>query len=149
MEKVFLNDLLTQNIHTCSFTFKEIADSNVSYRLNPKAASVGFIYRHIGESMLMFGYFFGLPVDVENTTLGKQDEGQGSKLESSRQLIDKGYEMLRRIIEQTSAEAWLQTVETPFFGSVSRARLFAHILYHNAYHAGQIGLTLKRASGVQ
>ena len=145
MEKVFLNDLLTQNIYTCSFTFREITEANISCRLNAQSASVGFIYRHIGESMLMFGYFFGMPADVENTTMGKQDEGQGSNLESSRLLVERGFNMLRQIIDNTSGDGWLETVDTPFFGTVSKARLFAHILYHNSYHAGQIGLTLKRA----
>lgn len=144
MEKSLLNDLLTQNIHTCSFTFKEISELNVFYRLNPNAASVGFMYRHIGETMLMFGYFFGMPVDVENTTMGRQDEGQGSNLESSRVLIDNGFKMLKQIIDVTPANEWYDLVETPFFGAISKARLFSHILFHNAYHAGQISLTLKR-----
>ena len=53
--------------------------------------------------------------------------------------------MLAQLIEDTTADGWSESIDTPFFGTVSKARLFAHILYHNSYHAGQIGLTLKRA----
>ena len=76
---------------------------------------------------------------------GKQDEGQGSDFDETKALLKKGYLMLEQLIENTSDGGWNETVDTPFFGTVSKARLFAHILYHNSYHAGQIGLTLKRA----
>jgi hypothetical protein len=44
--------------------------------LNDKTASIGFIYRHIGETMNLFGQFFGIPTDVINTTMGQTDIGQ-------------------------------------------------------------------------
>ncbi len=94
--------------------------------------------------MLMFGYFFGKPSEVQNTTLGKQDEGQGNDFEESKKLIDEGFKMLEEIIETTPISGWSDIIETPFFGAVTKARLFSHILYHNSYHAGQIGLALKR-----
>jgi uncharacterized damage-inducible protein DinB len=96
--------------------------------------------------MLMFGTFFGLEPGVQNTTMGKQDEGQGERIEESRDLIEKGYAMLQQVIDTTEEGDWQSPIETPFFGTVSKARLFAHVLYHNSYHAGQIALTLKRAS---
>jgi uncharacterized damage-inducible protein DinB len=144
MEQEIFKDLLIQNQTSCSFAFNEINDENIGYRLNEQAASVGFIYRHVGETMNMFGYFFGVPVEVQNTTMGKSDEGQGKNLEDSRQLVEKGYTLLQNIIDNIPNGGWLEPVETPFFGTVSKGRLFAHILYHNSYHAGQIGLTLKR-----
>jgi uncharacterized damage-inducible protein DinB len=112
--------------------------------LNENTASVGFIYRHVGETMLMFGYFFGMPSAIQNTTLGKQDEGQGNDVEESKKLIEQGFKLLEEIIESTPSSGWSEIVETPFFGAVSRTRLFSHILYHNSYHAGQIALALKR-----
>jgi uncharacterized damage-inducible protein DinB len=39
---------------------------------------------------------------------------------------------------------WLKPVDTPFFGTVSRIRLFAHALFHTSHHAGQISLTLAK-----
>lgn len=145
MQQEIFKDLLIQNQTSCSFALNEINEGNIGYRLNEQAASVGFIYRHVGEMMNMFGYFFGVPTEVQNTTMGKPDEGQGKNLEESRQLIKKGYALLQNIIDITPDGGWLEPVETPFFGTVSKARLFAHVLYHNSYHAGQIGLTLKRS----
>jgi uncharacterized damage-inducible protein DinB len=92
----------------------------------------------------MFGYFFGKPSEVQNTTIGKQDEGQGNDVEESKKLIDEGFKMLEEIIETTPTSGWSAIIETPFFGAVSKARLFSHILYHNSYHAGQIALAIKR-----
>ncbi|GAA4419980.1 hypothetical protein GCM10023187_54840 [Nibrella viscosa] len=144
MLRALFTDLLIQNQVSCHFAFTELTTGNLHYRLTDEAASAGFIYRHIGETMNLFGYFFGFPPDVPNTTMGKTDTGQGEDLAESRRLIEKGYALLQTIIEQTSDSDWQNVIETPFFGTVTRARLFAHVLYHTAYHAGQIGLTLKK-----
>ena len=143
MKEIF-KDLLAQNILSCSFSLNMIDKENISKKLNEKTSSVGFIYRHIGESMLLFGYFFGTPSEIQNTTMGQQDEGQGKDFEESKKLIEKGYKMLEEIIESTSNHGWSDIIETPFFGAVSKAKLFAHILYHNSYHSGQIALAIKK-----
>ena len=137
-------DLLAQNILSCSFSLNMVNSENVSKSLNENTSTVGFMYRHIGETMLMFGYFFGKPSEIQNTTMGKQDEGQGNDFEESKKLIEKGFKMLEEIIESTPVSEWSEIVQTPFFGAVSKARLFSHILYHNSYHSGQIALTIKR-----
>ena len=145
MEQQIFRDLLEQNKLSCSFAFNEVNQANAALKLNANTSSVGFMYRHVAETMLMFGYFFGMPSDVANTTMGQQDTGQGADLAATKSLMDKGFEMLEQLIENTPAGGWNETIDTPFFGTVSKAKLFAHILYHNSYHAGQIGLTLKRA----
>jgi len=145
MKQNIFNELLDQNIKTCSFTFDEINEVNLSKRLNENTASVGFMYRHIGETMILFGHFFGIDTNVQNTTIGFQDEGQGVNIKESQDLIEQGYETLNKIINTTSDEGWYEIVDTPFFGSVTKAKLFSHVLFHNTYHAGQIGLTIKRA----
>jgi uncharacterized damage-inducible protein DinB len=144
MEKEIFRDLLAQNRLSCSYAFDKVSQENVSMTLNENTASVGFIYRHVGETMLQFGYFFGIPSAIQNTTMGKQDEGQGKDFEESKKLIEQGFKLLEEIIESTPSSGWSEIVETPFFGSVSKTRLFSHILYHNSYHAGQIGLAIKR-----
>ncbi|MDO1449984.1 DinB family protein [Rhodocytophaga aerolata] len=144
MQKEVLLDMLTQNRYTCSGAFDTITQDNAHLRLNGQTASAGFIYRHVGETMNMFGLFFGIPTDVQSTTMGKPDTGQGQNVEESRQLVEQGFAMFRKYVENTPDSAWLETVETPFFGTVSRARLFSHVLFHNSHHAGQITLTLKR-----
>ena len=137
-------DLLAQNIISCGFSLNMVNSENVSKSLNENTASVGFIYRHIGETMLMFGYFFGKPSNIQNTTMGKQDEGQGKDFEESKKLIEQGFKLLDEIIESTPILEWSEIVQTPFFGAVSKVRLFSHILYHNSYHSGQIALAIKR-----
>jgi len=97
--------------------------------------------------MLLYGNFFGIPSRIQNTTMGQQDEGQGKNLKESKELIKNGFKMLHQIIETTEEESWRDLIDTPFFGKVSKSKLFSHILFHNTYHAGQIGLTLKRAEG--
>jgi uncharacterized damage-inducible protein DinB len=144
MLRTLFTELLIQNQVSCQFSFSALNTQNLYFRLNDQAASAGFMYRHIGETMHLFGYFFGLPSNVPNTTMGMADNGQGENLAESHQLIEQGYALLQTIIDRTDDPEWQNVVETPFFGTVTKARLFAHVLYHNAYHAGQIGLTLKK-----
>lgn len=144
MQKDVLLDLLTQNQFTAWAAFDDITPENASFRLNPQAASAGFIYRHVGETLNMFSSFFGLPNDVQSITMGQTDEGQGQNIQESHQLVEQGYKKLQDYIENTPDAVWLELIETPFWGTVSKARMFGHILNHTAYHQGQIVLTLKR-----
>lgn len=129
---------------TSSYSFDRISDENAGFRLNSQAASIGFIYRHTGETMNLFTTFLGLTTDVQNTTMGNTDTGQGKDTEQSRQLIKQGYDLLEQIIKTTPGENWLGMIDTPFFGKVTRLRLFSHILFHTSHHAGQISLTLSK-----
>ena len=78
--------------------------------------------------------------------MGQADTGQGVDVESSRELISRGYGVLKDLIENIVGEDWMKPVDTPFFGTVTRVRLLVHALYHTANHAGQISLTLARGS---
>ena|SRR5690242_7299377 len=144
MQKDVLLEVVKQNQFTSHFSFDRVTEENAHLRLNDQAASVGFIYRHIGETMNLFGQFFGVPTDVKNTTMGQTDSGERYDVSHSRALIERGYQMLRSLVENSSEEDWLKPVDTPFFGTVSRARLFAHVLFHNSHHAGQISMTLSK-----
>jgi hypothetical protein len=86
----------------------------------------------------------GTPTDVKNKTIGQLDTGQHGDVGYSRELIERGYRTLHALVENSTDEDWLKPVETPFFGTVSRIRLFAHTLYHTSNHAGQISLTLAK-----
>jgi hypothetical protein len=99
--------------------------------------------------MNLFTTFLGLTTDVENTTMGMTDTGQGKNVEQSRQLVKNGYDLLAQIIETTPEQDWLTMIDTPFFGKVTRLRLFLHTLFHNSHHAGQISLTLSKGAAVQ
>ena len=144
MQKEILLEVLAQNRTTCSYAFDRITDENSGHRVTAQSASVGFIYRHVGETMNLFGLFLGIQTEAQNTTMGQQDDGRHFDLNASRLLIESGYEILRKHIEDTPDSAWFDPIETPFFGTVSRVRLFSHILYHTASHAGQVSLTLSR-----
>jgi hypothetical protein len=146
MQKGILLEILKQNQFTSHFSLDQVSEENASLRLNDKTASIGFIFRHIGETMNLFGQFFGIPTDVINTTMGQTDNGQEFDVEYSRQLISRGFGVLRDLVENSAYEDWLKPVDTPFFGTVARIRLFAHVLFHNSHHAGQISMTLAKGS---
>src|SRR6516162_4341086 len=146
MQKEILLEILRQNQFTSHASLDRVSEENASLRLNDKTASIGFIYRHIGETMNLFGQFFGIPTDVINTTIGQTDNGLVFDVAQSRQLIARGYGALKDLVENSADEDWLEPVDTPFFGTVTRIRLFAHVLFHNSHHAGQISLTLAKGS---
>jgi uncharacterized damage-inducible protein DinB len=146
MQRGILLEIVKQNQFTSHFSLDQVSEENASLRLNDKTASIGFIYRHIGETMNLFGQFFGIPTDVINTTMGQTDIGQVFDVEYSRQLISRGYGVLRDLVEDSADEDWLKPVDTPFFGTVTRIRLFVHVLFHNSHHAGQISMTLAKGS---
>jgi uncharacterized damage-inducible protein DinB len=146
MQKTIFLEMVKQNQFTSHFSFDRVTEENASLRLNDKTASIGFIYRHIGETINLFGQFLGIPTDVKNTTIGQIDKGELYEVGHSRELIDRGYKMLQGVVEDSTEDSWLQTIDTPFFGTVSRVRLFAHVLFHNSHHAGQISMTLANGS---
>src|SRR5438128_2445117 len=113
MQKLVLLDMLAQNQTTCSFAFDQITPQNATLRLNPYTASIGVIYLHTGEMMNLFGLFFGLPVEVQNTTLGHTDTGQGQDTELSKRLVVEGYHLFKAYIETTADDAWQDSIETP------------------------------------
>ena len=144
MQRDVLLEMIKQNRHTSSFSFDLITKENAALRLNNRTASIGFIYRHIGETINLFSYFLGIPTDVRNTTIGQIDTGEHFDIGRSRELIERGYKTLEDLVEDSSEEDWLEPVDTPFFGTISRIRLFAHALFHTSNHAGQISLTLSK-----
>jgi len=144
MQKEILLNILAQNKATNSFALSQITAENAGFKFNEQANSVGFIYRHIGETINLFGTFFGLSTDIENTTIGETENEQGQNIEESNDLIEKGYEMLQKLIENTPDSDWLEPIETPFSGTIPRVRLFTHILFHSSHHAGQISLILAK-----
>ena len=146
MQKDVLLEIVKQNEFTSHFSLDRVNDENAPFRLNDKTASIGFIFQHIGETLNLFAALLGVPTDVVNTTMGKMDEGQVFDVQASRDLITRGYSVLRELVENSTDEDWLKPVDTPFFGTVTRIRLFAHALFHTSNHAGQISLTLARGS---
>jgi len=146
MQKEILLEILKQNQFTSHFSLDRVSQENASLRLNANAASIGFIFRHIGETMNLFAQFFGIPTEVKDTTMGQTDNGQEFNVEYSRELVSRGYVVLKDLVENSADEDWLKRVDTPFFGTVTRIRLFVHVLFHTSHHAGQISMTLAKGS---
>ena len=146
MQKEILLEMVNQNLKTCSYALERVTDENKDLRLNENAASIGFILRHIGETINMFGLFFGIQTEIQNTTMGQNDTGKVYDIKTSKTLIETGFGMLKKLVEETPDSNWLDQINTPFFGTVSKARLFSHILYHNSHHCGQISMTLEKGS---
>jgi uncharacterized damage-inducible protein DinB len=146
MDKEILREMIKQHRVTSHFSFDRVTEDNAVLRLNEGTASIGFIYRHVGETINLFAQMLGTPTDVTNTTIGQTDVGQQYGVGQSRELIERGYRALHDLVETSTEADWLAPVETPFFGRVSRVRLFAHTLFHTSHHAGQISLTLARGS---
>ena len=144
MQKAVLLEMVRQNELTSRFSLDRVTEANARLRLNERAASIGFVFRHIGETMNLFGQMLGIPTDVKNTTIGRVDEGAAYDVAQSRELIQRGYRTLEALVERGSDADWLEPIETPFFGTVPRIRLFAHVLFHTSHHAGQISLTLAK-----
>jgi hypothetical protein len=144
MHNELLMAMVRQNQFTSQFSLGRITEENARLRLTDTAASVGFIYRHIGETMNLFGQMLGVPTDVKNTTIGSTDTDQHYDVADSRALVERGYGVLTTLVENSSEADWLKPVDTPFFGTVARVRLFGHTLFHTSHHAGQISLTLSR-----
>lgn len=138
MEREILKQILEQNHKDCSYFCNKINTENIEFRLTEQTASAGFIYRHIGETMNLIGQFFGYATTVEGTTMGQKDTGKPYDLETSRLLFEQGYNILERLINETSDKEWLQEIETPWFGNISRIKLFSLTLFHNSHHCGQI-----------
>lgn len=144
MDKNLLQEMVRQHQVTSHVCFDKVSEDNAALRLNDGTASIGFIYRHIAETINLFAAILGTPTDVTNTTIGQTDTGQHYDVGRSRELIERGYRVLQDLVDTSAEEDWLKSVDTPFFGTVSRIRLLAHTLFHTSHHAGQISLTLSK-----
>ena len=138
MEKEILHQIVKQSRMDCSKILSDINADNADFRLTEQTASVGFIYRHIGEATNLMAQFFGYKTEVEGTTMGQADTGKDYDLETSRMLAEEGYTTLEKLVNETSYNEWLEKVDTSWFGKLLRINLLAITLNHNAHHCGQI-----------
>ncbi|MBX2915765.1 MAG: DinB family protein [Cyclobacteriaceae bacterium] len=142
MQKEIMLQQLEQNKMDCLRILKNINPENASFRLTEKTASVGFIYRHIGESVHLLAQFFGYPTTIEGTTMGQSDTGARYDLNTSQEIFDQGYKTLENLVNETSEKDWLEEIETTWFGRISRIKLYSITLFHNSHHCGQIASAL-------
>lgn len=138
MQKEIMLQQLEQSKMDCSRVLNNINSENAYFRLYEKTASVGFIYRHIGESTNLLTQFFGYKTEVEGTTMGQSDTGRTYDLDKSKEIFEQGYKTLEKIVNKTSENDWLEEIETTWFGKLSRIKLYSITLFHNSHHCGQI-----------
>lgn len=79
--------ILYQSKNDCFRILKNINSENLKLRLNEQTASVGFIYRHIGEATNLIAQFFGYKTEVEGNTMGQKDTGLNYEYEISNALF--------------------------------------------------------------
>lgn len=142
MQKEILLQILEQNKMDCSHFCKNINAENMNFRLTEQTASVGFIYRHVGETINLIGEFLGYETDVEGTTMGQKDTGIQYDLETSHAYFENGYNTLKKLVGNTADKEWLEEIDTTWFGKISRIKLFSILLFHNSHHCGQISSTI-------
>lgn len=138
MHKEILFQMLEQNRKDCTYFCKNINAGNIDFRLTEQTASIGFIYRHIGETIHLLAQFFGYQTDVEDTTMGQSDARNEYDLKTSQDIFERGYKTLEKLVNETTENDWTEDIETPWFGKISRIKLYSIILFHNAHHCGQI-----------
>ncbi|MEX0905632.1 MAG: DinB family protein [Balneolaceae bacterium] len=149
MQKQILLQMLEQSRKDCFRILKDINTDNAGFRLTEQTASVGFIYRHIGEATNLMAQFFGYHTDVEGTTMGQADTGKNYDLEKSREFVKEGYTTLEKLVNETSDDEWIEEIETTWFGKLSRINLFAITLYHNSHHCGQIASAISKGKNIE
>lgn len=145
MQKEILLQALDQNQIQFWEICNKITPENVDFQLNDETPPIGFIFRHIGEALSWYGAIFGLPADSENA---KTNEAPELDIERSRFLVEQGFKKIKAYVENTPDSDWLEIIEAPLFGKISRARLFSRVLFHNSHHLGQVSLTLMRGEKI-
>ncbi|MED4752671.1 DinB family protein [Brevibacillus choshinensis] len=121
-------------------------EKELVWKLAPGSNSVGFLIRHIAEVEYRFcSMFFGRPIpeSVELTTIGKvKDEGIYTDLASLHTFREASFAYLLESLAALPEEAWDIPCEAPI-ATITPRQALGRLIYHNGYHAGQIGLIRK------
>lgn len=125
---------------------KDIRQEDLVKRLGNTKNSAGFLIRHIADVELLFAknVFGAADVKVQaKTVIAQRDTGEWTNLEELLAYQEEASAQLKAILERQSDEDWSRTVVTKEFGTKTKAEAVGRIISHTAYHAGQLGLTLK------
>lgn len=123
---------------------------NSQNRINPQTATAGFYMRHIAEAQLLLCKLFfdtttELPYGAPQTMRVASDDGRLFDVEETRQIMELGYDTIRKAIADTSEETWNAPKPT-FFGEGNRIQGMARLINHSSHHCGQIELAIKKGS---
>jgi uncharacterized damage-inducible protein DinB len=126
---------------------KKLKEESKDRRLNPDTASLGFLCLHVVEAIhLIASMVLDQPLTVPLTIgMGDKDDGREINIEKVYEVLASADKVMDTVFSTFSDEKWVERVQTPF-GEISRAEGLGFLMYHTAYHIGQIALTYKRGS---
>jgi uncharacterized damage-inducible protein DinB len=125
---------------------KDIKEEDLTRKLINTKNSAGFLLRHIGEVELLFAknVFGASEIKVQaKTVIAQHDTGEWTNLKELLIYQQEAFEQLKAIIEKQTDADWEQVITTKEFGTKTKAESIGRVISHTAYHAGQLGLTLK------
>jgi uncharacterized damage-inducible protein DinB len=125
---------------------KDIRQEDLVKKLANTKNSAGFLIRHVADVELLFAKNVFGATDVKmqaKTVIAQRDTGEWTNLQELLLYQEEASAELMAILEKQSDEDWSRTVVTKEFGTKTRAEAIGRIISHTAYHAGQLGLTLK------
>jgi uncharacterized damage-inducible protein DinB len=125
---------------------KDIKEEDLTRKLINTKNSAGFLIRHVGDVELLFAknVFGASEIKVQaKTVMAQHDTGEWTNLKELLVYQQEAFEQLKAIIEKQTDADWEQVITTKEFGTKTKAESMGRIISHTAYHAGQLGLTLK------
>jgi len=123
-----------------------LEERELIWRLAPGSNSVGFLIRHIAEVEYRFCMMFfqrAVPEDVRLATIGDvRDEGIYTDLASLLAFREASYGYLLDSLAALPVEAWDVPCIAPI-ATITPRQALGRLIYHNGYHAGQVGMIRK------
>lgn len=125
---------------------KDLRAEDLAKKLVNTKNSAGFLIRHIADVELLFtkNVFGASDVKVQaKTVIAQRDTGEWTNLRELIAYQEEAFNQLKKVLELQTDQDWSRVITTKEFGSKTRAEAIGRIISHTAYHAGQLGLTLK------
>jgi uncharacterized damage-inducible protein DinB len=140
------------NILKINGLLSRLTNENSQNRINHQTATAGFYMRHIAEAQILLCKLFfdttvELPYSKPLTMRVASDDGQLYDVEETHQLMELGYDTLRKAIAKTTTKTWNEPKPT-FFGEGNRIQGLARLINHSSHHCGQIELAIKKGVSV-
>ncbi len=129
---------------------KDIKEADLKRKLENTKNSAGFLIRHVGDVEFLFAknVFGATDLKVQaKTVIAQYDTGEWTNLTELINYQQESAEQLKKVIEAQDEDDWNESITTKEFGTKTKAEALGRIISHTAYHAGQLGLTLKYGTG--
>ena len=123
----------------------KLTPENSMFRISPESATAGFYMRHIGEalhSLAHIGFQTGMSFQPQTLRV-PNDPGHAFDLSETKQYVDSGFDLMRKIVNEMPA-ANVDDVFQTLFGEQSLLSMVSFMMNHSSHHCGQIELTIKK-----